>query len=571
MQSVRNKILVSGLMISAVIWYFNSYHPGMYLKELYVKELTSKDSVSKMPDGYDNQKIINADLIARLYKKSEDILSSKWNSSSKIDQMISAISNATDDGLNPDDYHLNDIENLILKISTSEKTDVEDVNKLELLLSDSFLLLSSHLSSGKTDPLTIDPLWKVPGRRVNPDPARLSDSTLIGGNITETLHHLLPVHPDYSYLKRALSKYRHLKDEGGWGTFTTSLPKLEYGMRHPDVSNLRKRLGITEGELKTDSADMDLFDEALRDEVVIFQQRNGLNTDGVVGKATIEALNIPVEERIETIEANLERWRWISDDLGEKYIRVNIANFELRVIENNKSVFESPVIVGRQYRETPVFSSLLKYLILNPDWVVPPTILEKDVLPLVMKDRSYLAKNNMKILKSDGTEIDTSAIDWNSMTEKSFPYMIRQEPGLKCPLGKVKFVFPNEYDVYIHDTPSHSLFSQNIRTFSSGCIRINNAIELAGYLLQDYPEWSLADIQKAVDKGDKRIIVLKNPVPVYVLYLTAWADENGTAYFGKDVYNRDRQLISALKQNRPAGINRNYLTRAIPVRNSTTR
>ena len=231
--------------------------------------------------------------------------------------------------------------------------------------------MSSHLAIGKTDPETIDPQWKVPGRRENHYWENLIDSTLASGHISEFLQHLLPVSPDYTYLKNALSKYRHLKEEGGWGVFTTSLPKLEYGMRDSDVISLRKRLSITQGYIRPDSTDENLFDKTLYDQVVIFQQRNGLLSDGVVGKTTIEALNIPVEERIETIEANLERWRWISDDLGKFYIRVNIANFELRVMENNKPVFESPAIVGRKYRETPVFGSMLKYLILNPTGSCP--------------------------------------------------------------------------------------------------------------------------------------------------------------------------------------------------------
>jgi murein L,D-transpeptidase YcbB/YkuD len=248
---------------------------------------------------------------------------------------------------------------------------------------------------------------------------------------------------------------------------------------------------------------------------------------------------------------------------------VNIANFKLRVMEKDTTVFESPVIVGSRYRETPVFGSLLKYLVLNPDWVVPPTILKNDIMPDVLKDHSYLAKNNMKILKPDGTEIDTSAIDWSNLSGKAFPYMIRQDPGPKSPLGRVKFVFPNEYDVYIHDTPSRSLFLKNIRTFSSGCIRISQAYDLAGYLLKDDPEWSLPNLKKAIDMGEKRIIVLKKPVPVYVLYLTAWADKNGIAYFGKDVYSRDRQLIAALKQTQPSNFNKSYLTGEISLRNPT--
>ena len=559
--------MASGIMIAVIIWYFDRGYPEIFSKEISRKINTSIDTITGRSLSFDDDNIYNPDLIYRFYEKSGGVLSSNWNSREKIEQLISAIHNASADGLNSEDYHVSEIERLMRKIIASDKPDVEDVGRLEFLLRDSFLLLSSHLAIGKTDPETIDPQWKVPGRRENHYWENLIDSTLTSGRISEFLQHLLPVSPDYTYLKNALSEYRHLKEEGGWETFTTNLSKLEYGMIHPDVASLRKRLSVTQGYIKSDSANEDLFDKTLQDQVVIFQQRNGLLSDGVVGKATIDAFNIPVEERIETIEANLERWRWISDDLGKLYIRVNIANFELRVMENDKPVFESPAIVGRKYRETPVFGSMLKYLILNPDWVVPPTILTNDVLPAVIKDRSYLAKNNMKILNTKGTEIDPSSIDWNSVSDKDFPYMIRQEPGLKCPLGRVKFVFPNQYDVYIHDTPSRSLFGQNVRTFSSGCIRISNAFELAGYLLKDDPEWSMPNIQKAIDKGEKRTIILKNPIPVYVLYLTAWADENGTVYFGKDVYNRDRQLIDALKQVQPESINLSYLTGEIPVKN----
>lgn len=551
MQTFGYKVLASGVIISVVIWYFDAYHSEMFERKFSDVIPVRNNRITNDAPGSAGEKFFNREIIARFYEKSRGLLSTKWNSSDKIEQMISAISNASADGLNADDYHLNEIVRLIQDAVAADSPHAEDVNRIEFLLTDSFLLLSSHLSSGKTNPETIDPLWKVPVRREKPGWENQIDSALETGNISDILTHLVPRHPDYVYLKSALVKYRLFEEAGGWGVFTTSQPKLEYGMRHPDVASLRKRLAITQGYIKPDSADEDLFDQTLHDQLVIFQLRNGLDTDGVAGKATIEALNIPVEERIESIEANLERWRWIRDDLGEQYIWVNIANFKLRVMENDNPVFECPVIVGRQYRQTPVFGAVLKYLVINPDWVVPPTILKNDIMPDVMKDHSYLAKNNMKLLKHDGTEIDTSAIDWSKMSDKAFPYMIRQAPGPKNPLGRVKFVFPNEYDVYIHDTPSRSLFLKNIRTFSSGCIRISNAYDLAGYLLKDDPEWTLPNLKKAIDNGEKWTIALKNPVPVYVLYLTAWADADGTAYFGKDVYSRDRQLIAALKQIQP--------------------
>ena len=269
----------------------------------------------------------------------------------------------------------------------------------------------------------------------------------------------------------------------------------------------------------------------------------------MVGKATVEVLNIPVEERIRTIEANLERWRWISEDLGDRYIRVNTAEFELRAIENEMLVFQTRAIVGSSKRQTPVFSAVMKYMVLNPEWVVPPQILKLDVIPDIIKDSAYLMNKNMKILRMDGSEVDPSSVDWKSVSASRFPYMIRQEPGRNNPLGKIKFMFTNEYDVYIHDTPSRGLFARNIRSFSSGCVRIDNAQDLARYLLNDDPDWSPEHLQEAIEKGQKRTIVLKKPVPVHILYLTAWADDEGTAYFGKDIYDRDRQLITALKQD----------------------
>jgi murein L,D-transpeptidase YcbB/YkuD len=322
-------------------------------------------------------------------------------------------------------------------------------------------------------------------------------------------------------------------------------------MNHPDISLLRKRLSVTQGKIELSPEDSNLFDQNLYDQVVLFQQRNGLDADGVVGKTTIAALNIPVRRRIESIEANLERWRWISDDLGDRYIRVNIAGFELQVIEKGKVVFQSPAIVGRLYKETPVFSSVMKYLVLNPEWAIPPGILKDEIIPDVIKNPKYLAEKNMKVLRMDGSEVDPSTIVWDSTLLKRFPYMIQQVPGRNNPLGHIKFVFPNQYNVYIHDTPSRSLFLRSNRSFSHGCIRISKAHELAGYLLKDYPEWSPDRIQKAIDEGKGRTIVLSNPVPVHILYLTVWTDDQGTAYFSKDIYNRDQRLIAALKKTPP--------------------
>jgi len=284
---------------------------------------------------------------------------------------------------------------------------------------------------------------------------------------------------------------------------------------------------------------------------MLFQLRNGLAADGVVGKATIEAMNIPVEDRIATIEANLERWRWLSDDLGESYIKVNIANFELQVIEKDDMVFKTEAIVGLNSRETPVFSSIMTYLVLNPDWTVPPTILNTDIIPSVINNPGYLAEKNLKILRNDGTEVDPSTIDWINIVTAGFPYRIHQEPGPGNALGRVKFMFPNKFSVYIHDTPNHNLFGRTDRSLSSGCIRVNNPLALAAWLMKDSPAWTPAQIKNVIDEGKERTVNLAKPIQVHIVYLTAWASDEGLAYFRKDIYNRDQPLMAALKQGPP--------------------
>jgi L,D-transpeptidase YcbB len=547
MEVTKTINLVSGLMIGTVLLLSYSGNSVRISWESNDNPIKFSDSLNEAPPVPVGEMVSNPDFITRLYEKGGDLLSPKWKNRDKLVQIVTAINNASADGLIPDDYHLSDIERLNEKIVLSDEPAIEDIERMERLLSDAFFLLSSHLAAGKTDPKTVDPQWKASRRSLRENWNSYIDSTLNTNNITDIIQNLTPGNREYANLKKALAGYRQLEAMGGWGSYSSSLPRLEKGMRHPDVSSLRKRLAVTQGIIEFNPEDEDLYDQALYDQVILFQQRNGLEADGVVGKATAEALNIPVRERIETIEANLERWRWINDDLGDRYIMVNAADFELRAIVKNEQAFQTRAIVGSRERQTPVFSAIMKYMVLNPEWVVPPKILKLDVIPDMIKDSAYLVKKNMKILKMDGSEVEPSSIDWKSVSENRFPYMIRQEPGQGNPLGKIKFIFANEYDVYIHDTPSRSLFTRNIRSFSSGCVRIDNALQLAQYLLKDDPDWSPDRLQEAIDKGQKRTIVLKKPVPVHILYLTAWADDKGTAYFGKDIYDRDRQLITALR------------------------
>jgi murein L,D-transpeptidase YcbB/YkuD len=547
----KSRYLFSVALITAIIIITDGCNHRAYKVELPGK-LPTTDIIAEEELPVDIEVIIGAtDIITQLYEKSDKLLSAAWNSRENLYQMLFILHNVYREGLNPEDYHLSAIEKLTEKIILSKEAEVRDVARLELLLTDAFLLLSAHLALGKTDAVTIDPQWKASRRVLTIDLGKFADSTLLNNRIIENLQKLTPAHREYSNLKKALVEYRRIKDKGGWGRFYTILPKLEKGMCDPNIALLRNRLAIIQLYIENDTVNKNLFDHSLYKQVMIFQLRNGLTADGVVGKATIEAMNIPVEERIATIEANLERWRWLSNDLGECYIKVNIANFDLQVIEKDDMVFRTEAIVGLTNRKTPVFSSIMKYLVLNPDWTVPPTILNDDVIPSVIDNPEYLAEKNLKILRIDGTEVDPLTIDWINIVNTGFPYRVHQEPGPENALGRIKFIFPNQYSVYIHDTPNRNLFGRTDRSFSSGCIRVNNPLDLAAWLMKGNPAWTPEQIKNVIDQGKEQIVSLATPIQVHIVYLTAWAGDDGIVYFRKDIYDRDQPLMAALKQGLP--------------------
>jgi len=377
------------------------------------------------------------------------------------------------------------------------------------------------------------------------DLARFVDSTIVYDRVIESIQSLTPSHREYRNLKKGLAIYRTMGENGGWEPVEINVAKLERGMSHPDVGKLRKRLSAGE------EIDSLLFDYELYGKVVAFQKLHGLTADGIVGKGTVEAFNISVEERIADIEANLERWRWLSDDLGERYIKVNIANFEMQVVENDQPVFICEAIVGRPFRQTPVFSSVMNHLVLAPTWTVPPTILWQDVIPAVKKNPAYLSQKNMQLISRDGSMVNSANVDWKNVSRSNFPYMVRQAPGKDNALGAVKFMFPNQYSVYIHDTPTRNLFVHADRSFSSGCIRISKPLEFAHYLLSDQSSWTSEQINRTIAQGRERTIFLTTPIPVHLLYMTTWAEDDGTVHFRKDIYHRDQPLLSALKMGPP--------------------
>ena len=473
----------------------------------------------------------------------------------QVDALVKAIHEADREGLRPTDYHLAKTEATLkeMRQNQEKKTPLNPrrLVDLDLLLTDAFLVYGSHLLVGRINPETIDAEWLANRREA--DLVSILQTALDSNQIEEGLKKLLPPQPGYGRLKRALAHYRGVAAKGGWFTVPDG-PRMQKGDRGERVVALRTRL-ITTGDLAEEQLNNgELFDDRLEEAVQAFQRRNGLDVDGMVGPATLAAMNVPVEERIRQIEINMERWRWLPQYLGERFILVNIANFELDVVENDQPVMTMRAVVGKNYRRTPVFSDRMTYLVLSPYWHIPQGIAVQDKLPLIRKDPDYLTKENIKVFQGWGAEtkeIDPKTVDWSTVTAKNFNYRLRQEPGPQNALGRVKFMFPNKFDVYLHDTPSRELFVKTVRTFSSGCIRIEKPIELAEYLLRDDPKLTREKILTTIDKGVEQTVRLAEPTPIHLLYWTAWVDEDGTVHFRNDIYGRDKLLIEALQEKPP--------------------
>jgi murein L,D-transpeptidase YcbB/YkuD len=367
----------------------------------------------------------------------------------------------------------------------------------------------------------------------------------------------LPAYAGYKRLRDTLTIYRKLADAGGWPS-VPSEKKLQIGDRRERVILLRQRL-TAEGFLTNAGADdQTLFDSDLDQALKKFQMQNSLDADGILGTNTLQALNISADQRVRQIAVNMERWRWLPQMLGDRYIMVNIAGFYLNVVEQEKSLLDMRVVAGKTYRKTPVFSDKITYLVINPHWSVPDTIAKKDILPKVKKDPKFLKNQKFHVFEGWGAntrEIDSSMIDWNTVTAANLRYRFRQDPGPQNALGRVKFMFPNKFNVYLHDTPAKELFVKARRDFSSGCIRIEKPVELAEYLLRDHSDWPPEYIRSTLTGSDVNVqaITLPEPVNIYILYWTVWVGKDDRIFFSPDIYDRDNALDSAM-QAPPPGV-----------------
>jgi L,D-transpeptidase YcbB len=469
-------------------------------------------------------------------------------------RFVGALNMAEQDGLRPETYHLGAIQEMLEALKKidpiSSGPDIYLLADLDLLLTYAFLTYGSHLLAGQVNPETFDPQW-IANRRGADMAAFLQDSLNSEKNIHDSLRTLCPKHEGYIRLHETFNQYRLLLENGVKWPLVAAGPKMQIGDRHARVAMLRARLAAEPSpQVGFLTDETDLFDKNLKMAVIDFQSRHGLDVDGVVGPATLAALNTSLEEKVKRIRLNLERWRWMPEDLGSRNVQVNIADFQLKAFEQGQAVLEMKIIAGRDYRQTPVFSDRISYMVLNPSWYVPQSIAVKDKLPLIKKNPGYLTQQKIKVyssLKGDAKKINPYHIDWSKVTASNFYYRLRQSPGPNNALGRIKFMFPNRFNVYLHDTPSRELFNKTSRTFSSGCIRIQHPEELALYLLKDDPRWNQERLRKALDSMKEQSIRLLSPVPVHLLYWTVFVDKDGVVQFRNDIYGRDAQLAKALE------------------------
>jgi murein L,D-transpeptidase YcbB/YkuD len=445
--------------------------------------------------------------------------------------LANAILNANADGMRLDDYPVGALAQSIGTLKQTKTPTADQLATADLLLSASYVALGEDLLTGQVDPRTVQQSWYVNPGEENVDSALVRN--LRYEQLDKALATMRPTDPDYAALSKQLQVYRVIVGKGGWPKVPdTKLVKPGETANPAVLAAVRNRLAVegmigssgnpssTASPPGTSAAGGSVYDRDLAGAVAAFQKRHSITVDSALGKETIDAMNVPAEFRLGQIAANMERWRWLPRSFGSRYIFVNVAAFKLEAYDSGQKALEMKVIVGQEYEDksTPVFADSMETVVFRPYWNVPPTIAAKEIFP---KGPGYLERENMELYTENGET------------------RVRQRPGPKNALGYVKFLFPNNFNIYLHDTPNHELFNKDVRAFSHGCIRLEKPAELAQWVLG----WPADKVEEAMKSGpDNRSVKLPRKIPVYIVYFTTFV-ENGELYFGNDLYHRDDTLV----------------------------
>ena len=463
---------------------------------------------------------------------------------SRVAELIAALNSASAEGLDPQLYNVALLEQKRQTASSgflSKKGfEPSEAGELDVWLTYLYLNYASDLADGLSDLARADEQWQIRPEKFDPT-ARLEDA-LEKDRVEASLRELPPENPQYQALRRMLAEYRSQEVKGAWPVVPEKL-RLAPGQRTRAVALIAQRLSAS-GDYKgpANANGGSSYSADLQEAVKHFQRRHGLIDDGIISAQVVAEMNVPIQQRISQIALNLERWRWLPRDLGERHILVNIPEYRLEVWDRNQVPLTMRVVVGKQDTQTPIFNDVMTHVVFSPYWNVPPNIAQGETLPEIVKDPGFLDRNNMEVLDTDGNPIDPRTIDLADPAR----YRFRQRPGQENSLGLVKFMFPNQYNVYLHDTPADSLFARASRSFSHGCVRIENPQALAQYVLKDQPEWTPDRIQQAMHAGQERTVKLRSAIPVYLGYWTARVSGDGVLQFRRDVYGIDGRQSSLL-------------------------
>ncbi len=471
-------------------------------------------------------------------------------------ELAATLCDAEREGLRPADYDLADLRKVLEQTWVGDKKPAPAaLARLDVELTMRLLDYGADLLAGRLDPTAVDNGWYIRARRSSVDSTLRA--ALRSTDPQSMLDRVRPRRKEYAGLVKALGDYRDILEHGGWPSVPAG-GKLRRGDRGQRVVALRNRLRST-GDLDGGGSKPE-YDAGLAAAVARFQERHGIPVDSIVGPPTLAALDVPVETRIRQIEINLERYRWLPPDFGPRYVLVNIPDYRLYAFDGGKGRLAMRVIVGDEYgNATPVFADSMRYIVFRPYWYVPDRILVDEVIPQAREDDSYFEQHGLQVVdaKHRSKVLDPKSIDWSDVDTADLPFRVRQPAGDANALGRVKFMFPNRFSVYLHDTPAHALFQQSKRTLSHGCVRVERPVDLANYVLNGQQDWDEQKIREAMEVKDSagepsegRTVRLEHPVPVYLVYLTAFM-ANGVLNFRDDPYGKDRAALIRLGKPRP--------------------
>jgi murein L,D-transpeptidase YcbB/YkuD len=460
-----------------------------------------------------------------------------------VDQIVKAIRGIEGDGLTPSEYHLATLERLARERETAGSAALDA--DVDILLTDAVAKMVDHIRYGRVRPASLDPRWNVDPREDAPPLEKEVARIVSAHSAGDAIDAAKPNHFIYRGLVGALAQLREIVAKGGWPSVPHGGP-IKPGASDPRIPTVRARLSVS-GELRVGTGSKSLsYDARLRKAVELFQARHRLDPNGIIDKDVIDAMNVSAADRADQVRVNLERARWVLGGLGDEFLLVNLPAFKAYLIREGRNIWEGRTQMGDEGKETPTFRAVMRTVVFNPDWTVPPTILAEEVLEGMRKGEDVLAKKKLVVFDKDNQEVDPGSIDWGGATPESFPYTLRQLPGADNALGRVKFLFPNKYSIYLHDTPSRTLFEAERRTFSHGCIRLERPLELATLLLSGQDSWTLAKINQVIESGTTENVELAHPVPVVIVYWTVSVGASGEIRYMRDIYNWDPLVLDAL-------------------------